>query len=858
MKQYFNNLNENYSIIHILKYAVFLATIALLIDKFNLPTNYLFSYDKSFIFVLMFAAVLILILTAIEFNIWEMFKICTINYLDGICVMLLYSIPLYTVASFILVQLSLYKIVVIICVISLSTIILMIRGNRFRRQIKVSEGYKANVIDLREVFNGNFIIEESKVILVNEKDVDYDLLERTSIINQLFNAINKCSPDGRVVISLEGKWGSGKTTIINNVRKKLINEDPNIVIIDEFDPWTYSNQESMLYNMFDLILKKTGFGYSSLSMKQMISNVYETILGDKKTGSILNSLFRRPNEITILKNKINDYLKLCGKKVIFFIDNIDRAESENIILLFKLVGNVFDFERVTYVLSFDDERIKKVFDNDLNIDYKFLKKVIQMQVRVHEIDKIVLEKVFKKCMNNLLVAYGETSDKLVYYDAIINCVCKQTKDIRDFKRFINSAISTIFGENNYLNKRELLAIEYIHLYNFDLYQNIYKNRKFFISHDKMVDVEIYHMSFNKKDFYFQAKAYFCDLFSNEDNNSYIDLLAELFPYVRKYQSNQELEYDGYLSSDNQYPDIVRNQRMCSAKYFDLYFTHTDNDYLLVNKIVTTFVNTINQSSSIDDCESIFNTVIESTDGPFQKEIFERFQFYLEDLNQDCLYNIINVLFNNLSKINNLSVFLGLNARKRVVLIIWELLQKITEEHFENLLEEISKNYESIENISTIFYWFDNDREGKNVEGRKQKWEHFYKKMGEEILMGPINLYEDKYYSPKNIWGLCRLYKDDRTTMNKYIKLIINEKTIFRFIYDIVGLAYGLKYQYYISNENLDTLTTESELDKILEKTQPGTKDEQFILDVYESYKTGVLGDWGKGGIDTDVEKKLML
>ena len=106
MKQYFKNLNKNYSNIHIQKYAVILATIALIIDKINLPTKYLSTYDKSFIFVLMFAVVLIGILTAFEFNIWEMYKICTINYLDEICVMLLYSMPLYTVASFTLVQLS--------------------------------------------------------------------------------------------------------------------------------------------------------------------------------------------------------------------------------------------------------------------------------------------------------------------------------------------------------------------------------------------------------------------------------------------------------------------------------------------------------------------------------------------------------------------------------------------------------------------------------------------------------------------------------------------------------------------------------------------------------------------------------
>ena len=41
---------------------------------------------------------------------------------------------------------------------------------------------------------------------------------------------------------------------------------------------------------------------------------------------------------------------MSGKKFVF-IDNIDRTEKDNVILLFKLVGSILDFERITYVLS---------------------------------------------------------------------------------------------------------------------------------------------------------------------------------------------------------------------------------------------------------------------------------------------------------------------------------------------------------------------------------------------------------------------------------------------------------------------------------------------------------------------------
>ena len=64
------------------------------------------------------------------------------------------------------------------------------------------------------------------------------------------------------------------------------------------------------------------------------------------------------------------------KNVIFIIDNIDRADKENVGLLFKLVGSVLDFENITYILSYDDTRVKNIMSDDLNIDYDYLKKII--------------------------------------------------------------------------------------------------------------------------------------------------------------------------------------------------------------------------------------------------------------------------------------------------------------------------------------------------------------------------------------------------------------------------------------------------------------------------------------------------
>ena len=101
-----------------------------------------------------------------------------------------------------------------------------------------------NVYDLKDFIENEIEITNNYPILFAEKDVDYDLCDRTVIINQLYSSLKACSGSNySFVIGLEGPWGSGKTTIINNVIKKITQDAPEeFIVIDDFDPWTYNRQ----------------------------------------------------------------------------------------------------------------------------------------------------------------------------------------------------------------------------------------------------------------------------------------------------------------------------------------------------------------------------------------------------------------------------------------------------------------------------------------------------------------------------------------------------------------------------------------------------------------------------------------
>ena len=184
-------------------------------------------------------------------------------------------------------------------------------------------------------------------ILVRENDVDYDLFDRSEIVNRLYRSIVHCRPEASYVISLEGEWGCGKTTIINNVKRLLDGPtfgNDDVVIIDDFDPWLFGSQEALLLAMYDTLLQHMGLRYSPLRSSWIVKGITQVVSENHTAGGLIFNLLHNErksnNDIQVLKQRISAYLRTSNKRIVFFVDNLDRANDENIVFLFKLIGIV--------------------------------------------------------------------------------------------------------------------------------------------------------------------------------------------------------------------------------------------------------------------------------------------------------------------------------------------------------------------------------------------------------------------------------------------------------------------------------------------------------------------------------------
>ena len=235
----------------------------------------------------------------------------------------------------------------------------------------------------------------------NSKD---DLLNRTSFSKQLAQAILAYASKDNFTISLCGKWGSGKTSILNMVVEYINDmtkdyEKTEQPIIIHFNPWNYSNSSQLTVQFFKTILTKIKNASDNTALKkagdalQHYSSIIEYIelipvagkyfkpLKSLSKGigkGLLNSYDDR-NSLERQKDKVIDALSAQKQKLIVIIDDIDRLNNEQIRLIFQLVNSLAGFPNMIYLLSFDREIVSRALSDEQKCDGEaYLEKIIQV------------------------------------------------------------------------------------------------------------------------------------------------------------------------------------------------------------------------------------------------------------------------------------------------------------------------------------------------------------------------------------------------------------------------------------------------------------------------------------------------
>ena len=632
------------------------------------------------------------------------------------------------------------------------------------------------------------------------------------------------------MIGINGSRVRGKKTILNIAKKELREKKEKIIIIDDFDPWIFGTQEALLTAMYDEILSKTGLQYSSYRNRIIARKLQKTVADSKKLLGVfdvfLNDEKTAYETVKQLKQNLARYLCFIDKKIVLVIDNIDRAEADNILFLFKLIGAVFDLPNILYILSYDDKRIKAVFEDEKKINPKYIEKIVQQEIAIPDIQKERLETICDECIKNLLQCYGVTEDWLNQYTRIIQVISTSITSLRQLKRLFNTAFVTTFYYDNILFKPHLLAIDTIRFLEPELYETIKSNPQFFISRDFGIILSRVGWNGSRQEFNTEGKRFFEELFQKFEQ--YEDLLAELFPYVQRYKENQELKSERFVEAGEEKHITIAT--ISSIKYFDLYFSYGTNDHLEIMSLVNNFIISINGSKEQEGVAYTQEKIIKLPKER-QREWLECLQNKTKELDKDKRILVAKGICNVLTYIDRSPSFRFGSVYQRALIVATKLAGGADTAALNDFVEACSRRY----NILALEEMISDCKSFRRTEDHEYQelqliLERKYDELCNQIIEQKIDLYEAPVYQRFQIWSLYDAF-EEKEKIHIYMKAIVNQKNLFRVLADVIEESDGIRGHGYTFNEGKEKLLFGEIgfLQSFIENVTPQTETEKFIL-----------------------------
>ena len=249
-----------------------------------------------------------------------------------------------------------------------------------------------------------------------------DRIGVTDFAEHLLSVLEKHVGAESLVIGVEGAWGSGKSTVTRHLRERLLSERPlatrfrNVsshYIIVDFQPWLIGSREGLLAAFFSELLLSfekaanhdsfLGLGgdeqlprllsllrtyVGAIAQLGPPAEAAAKLSGHPILGALAKMLFGSlgallRTSVSDTKVEIDASLRRQSRRVLIFIDDLDRLDPTELSEVVRLVRSVADFANITYILSYDPEVVSEALTTALKLDgQSYLQKIVQIRFSV--------------------------------------------------------------------------------------------------------------------------------------------------------------------------------------------------------------------------------------------------------------------------------------------------------------------------------------------------------------------------------------------------------------------------------------------------------------------------------------------
>jgi hypothetical protein len=286
------------------------------------------------------------------------------------------------------------------------------------------------------------------------------------------------------------------------------------------------------------------------------------------------------------------------------VDELDRMNREELMMLLKAIRGVVDLPNLTYVCAFDKKALARlVNENDPDYGALYLQKFFPVQSALPRIDRELIGILFDRHVEALCKSLGLLSgekEKKAFSEAIsrlwYDSIRPAVGNFRRMALFFNSLRMSLADIAAEVNLFDMLILQVVRMLSEETFEFIYDNGRLFYEPSWNIRNWEERLSVDDKEETNIRSKRFQEFFPSLSAAVRVQvepLLGALFPSVRKWSGGNRF-WKG--ATDEGQAD--REKRICHPDYFPCYFVQQVPDGRFGEEEMSKFVVALNAESSL--------------------------------------------------------------------------------------------------------------------------------------------------------------------------------------------------------------------------------------------------------------------
>lgn len=537
-----------------------------------------------------------------------------------------------------------------------------------------------------------------------------DQLGRGGFAALLAQSLLNLNTQDTFTVGLFGKWGSGKTSIVNMMlneideHQKSCPENEKLIVV-HFEPWNFSSADQLLSQFFirlssefrskgDERLSKIGEAletysdaFDLLSAVPLAGNLL-AFLGKKGAEVAGSKLKKGGDEKDISKQKefVIKLLQEQSNRILVVIDDIDRLSNEQIRQVFQLVTSVAKFPNTIYLLVFDKDIVVKALEKVQEGSGKdYLEKIIQMPIQIPDIKPAKLRQVLIDRLNVILSRHeGIGFQQPRWQNLYESCIAPFVDSLRTINRLCNAVQFKLSSIATEVDFTDTVAISALEIQYPEVYEWVKEHKSLLTGGFDLSTIRERNKTQKElKDFYtVQIKASLQknthSTVTDEQVDVMIGFLSYLFPHFGQKIGEIHEVYDLNV--------FRKNNRISHPEKFDRYFS-LDLDEISIRK------SEISKAVFEADSEALIKTLLEKEEKGDIYDFLEEIRSLTSDIPEARAKVIVTALLTASSSLDTPSPknFLSLPASALAEHMVIELLDIINPSNRFQFISDVISN-----------------------------------------------------------------------------------------------------------------------------------------------------------------------